>query len=183
MKAKIKIRVVLAIVLCLMYFVASTTDTPKIVAATVMSSETSTELECDDTCFVEEADPVPGRYAVVAPVGRQTIQMITQAPRLDTLAGKTIAIVGGSFMAYVTHPEIKRLILENYPTAKVILLEEIGSAGPFPGPGVTRKSVADFQKKLKSMGVNAVISGWRLWFMYPQRDGLEHSCEYIGIRQ
>lgn len=182
MKAKIKIRVVLAIVLCLMYFVASTTDTPKIVAATVMSSETSTELECDDTCFVEEADPVPGRYAVVAPVGRQTIQMITQAPRLDTLAGKTIAIVGGSFMAYVTHPEIKRLILENYPTAKVILLEEIGSAGPFPGPGVTRKSVADFQKKLKSMGVNAVISGnGGCGLCTPKETGSSIAAEYIGI--
>lgn len=99
------------------------------------------------------------KYAVVAPVGKQTIPMITQAPRLDTLAGKTIAVVGGSFMASVTHPEIKRLILKNYPTAKVILLDEIGSAGQYPGPGATSKSKDDFQKKLKEMGVQAVVSG------------------------
>jgi len=124
--------------------------------------KTVTETE---TCTLvpktsESATPAAEmKYAVVSPVGRQTIPMITQAPRLDTLAGKTIAVVGGSFMASVTHPEIKRLILENYPTAKVILLDEIGSAGQYPGPGGTSKSKDDFQKKLKEMGVQAVISG------------------------
>lgn len=54
--------------------------------------------------------------------------MIEMAPRLTTLEGKTIAIVGGSFMARTTHPEIKRLIEKHYPTARVILLDEIGSA-------------------------------------------------------
>ena len=59
--------------------------------------------------------------AVVSPVPRGSIKPIDQAPRLDTLSGKTIAVVGHNFMARVTHPEIKRLILEKYPTAKVIL--------------------------------------------------------------
>jgi hypothetical protein len=95
--------------------------------------------ECDDACLLPGA-PVPaGKYAVVSPVGKQTVEMIKQAPRLDTLNGKTIAVVGGSFMASITHPEIKRLILANYPSAKVILLNEIGSAGPYPGPGVRRE--------------------------------------------
>lgn len=35
-----------------------------------------------------------------------------------SLHGRTIAVVVGSFMASITHPEIKRLILANYPTAK-----------------------------------------------------------------
>jgi len=126
--------------------------------------KTVTETETETCTLVpktsESATPAAEmKYAVVSPVGRQTIPMITQAPRLDTLAGKTIAVVGGSFMASVTHPEIKRLILENYPTAKVILLDEIGSAGQYPGPGGTSKSKDDFQKKLKEMGVQAVISG------------------------
>jgi hypothetical protein len=85
--------------------------------------------------------------------------MIKQAPRLDTLDGKTIAVVGGSFMAGITHPEIKRLILTHHPTAKVILLNEIGSAGPYPGPGVRRDAKDEFQAQLKEMGVQAVISG------------------------
>lgn len=138
-----------------------------------------TDLElCDDTCLVGSAST----YAVVAPVGKQTISMMTQAPRLDTLEGKTIALVGGSFMAHVTHPEIKRLILRNYPTAKVILLEEIGSGGPFPGPGVVRRAKDDFQRKLKEMGVQAVISGnGGCGLCTPKETGSSIAAEYLGI--
>lgn len=108
--------------------------------------------------------------------------MIAQGPRLDTLEGKTIAVVGGSFMAHVTHPEIKRLILQNYPTAKVILLEEIGSAGVFPGPGVVRKAKDDFQRKLKEMGVQAVISGnGGCGLCTPKETGSSIAAEYLGI--
>ena len=133
---------------------------------------------CDDACRVEN----PSTYAVVAPLGRQTVSMITQTPRLDTLEGKTIAVVGGSFMAHVTHPEIKRLILQNYPTAKVILLEEIGSAGVFPGPGVVRRAKDDFQRKLKEMGVQAVISGnGGCGLCTPKETGSSIAAEYLGI--
>jgi len=118
----------------------------------------------------------------VAPVGKQTIPRIAQAPRLDTLAGKTIAVVGGSFMARVTHPEIKRLILQNYPTAKVILLDEIGSAGSYPGPGVIRQAKDDFQKKLKALGVQAVISGnGGCGLCTPKETGSSIAAEYVGI--
>jgi hypothetical protein len=138
--------------------------------------------ECDDACMIPGA-PVPaGKYAVVSPVGKQTVQMIKQAPRLETLDGKTIAVVGGSFMANITHPEIKRLILANYPTARVILLNEIGSAGPYPGPGVTRQSKDEFQKKLKEMGVQAVISGnGGCGLCTPKETGSSIAAEYIGI--
>ena len=108
--------------------------------------------------------------------------MIAQVPRLDTLEGKTIAVVGGSFMAHVTHPEIKRLILQNYPKAKVILLEEIGSAGAFPGPGVVRRAMDDFQRKLKEMGVQAVISGnGGCGLCTPKETGSSIAAEYLGI--
>lgn len=138
--------------------------------------------ECDDACLLPGA-PVPaGKYAVVSPVGKQTIQMIKQAPRLDSLEGKTIAVVGGSFMASITHPEIKRLILANHPTAKVILLNEIGSAGPYPGPGVIREAKDEFQKKLKEMGVQAVISGnGGCGLCTPKETGSSIAAEYVGI--
>lgn len=138
--------------------------------------------ECDDACLLPGA-PVPaGKYAVVSPVGKQTVKMIKQAPRLDTLDGKTIAVVGGSFMANVTHPEIQRLILANHPTAKVILLSEIGSAGPYPGPGVRRASKEEFQKNLKEMGVQAVISGnGGCGLCTPKETGSSIAAEYLGI--
>lgn len=118
---------------------------------------------CDDNvCVIEEHGgvmPVGEIYNVVSPVGKASVKAIEQAPRLGSLDGKTIAIVGGSFMASVTHPELKGLILKEFPTAKVYVLGEVGSAGVFPGPGVRRKSVEEFQAKLKELGVDAVISG------------------------
>jgi len=108
--------------------------------------------------------------------------MLKQAPRLDTLDGKTIAVVGGSFMANITHPEIKRLILTNHPTAKVILLNEIGSAGPYPGPNIRRESKDEFQRKLKVMGVQAVISGnCGCGLCTPKETGSSIAAEYMGI--
>lgn len=114
-------------------------------------------IVCDETCKLEfqtpigEKDsliaPISGevRYAVVSPVGRGTVDMIDMAPRLKTLEGKTIAVVGGSFMASVTHPEIKKLILDKYPTAKVLVLDEVGSAGVYPAPGITRRKKDEFR--------------------------------------
>lgn len=138
--------------------------------------------ECDDACLLPGAPVPPGKYAVVSPVGKQTVQMIKQAPRLDTLHGKTIAVVGGSFMANITHPEIKRLILANYPTAKVLLLDEIGSGGPFPGPGVRRQASEEFQKNLKKRGVHAVISGnCGCGLCTLKETGSSIAAEYLGI--
>ena len=98
-------------------------------------------------------------FKVLSPVGVSSVKPITQAPRLKTLNNKTIAIVGGSFMAHVTHVELKKLILKDYPSAKILLLNEIGSAGPYPAPGVVRQQKDEFVAKLKKFKVNAVISG------------------------
>ena len=111
----------------------------------------------DGTC------PLPSQgeatFSVVSPVPETAIKPMDAAPRLSTLNGKTIALVGGSFMANVTHPELKRLILAEFPTAKVYVLSEIGSAGPWPRPGVVRREKDEFQRKLKEFKVDAVVSG------------------------
>lgn len=143
------------------------------------------QSECNDRCRIETdifSDTTEQRYAVVSPVGRTTVPMLEQAPRLNTLEGKTIAVVGGSFMASVTHPEIKRLILKGYPTAKVILLNEIGSAGVYPAPGITRQAKEEFQRKLREMGVDAVISGnGGCGLCTPKETGSSIAAEYLGI--
>lgn len=147
-------------------------------------------IVCDETCKLADAPPATPAitsedepcYAVVSPLGRASVEMIRQAPRLETLEGKTIAVVGVSFMTSVTHPEIKRLILENYPSARVILLDEIGIAGPYPAPGVTRKAKEEFQVKLKQMGVDALISGnGGCGLCTPKETGSCIAAEYLGI--
>lgn len=123
-----------------------------------------------------------GTYDVLSPMGQSSVEMIELAPRLETLEGKTIALVGGSFMASVTHVELKRLILEQFPTATVYVLSEIGSAGLFPGPGNRKPQVERFQQRLQEYGVDAVISGnGGCGICTPKETGSCIAAEYIGI--
>ncbi len=78
----------------------------------LLSAVSYARVICDTTCHAP--DDGISNYAVVSPVGRSMVQHIDQAPRLTTLDNKTIAVVGVSFMAHITHPEIKRLIEANY---------------------------------------------------------------------
>ena len=139
-------------------------------------------IVCDESCRLADETFAEAGYAVVSPVGQSSVELIDQAPRLESLDGKTIAVVGVSFMTSVTHPEIKRLILENYPTARVILTDEIGICGPYPAPGVRRKSKEEFQQKLRELKVDAVISGnGGCGLCTPKETGACIAAEYLGI--
>ena len=121
-------------------------------------------------------------YTVLSPVPETAVAQIKLAPRLNSLDGKTIALVGGSFMANVTHPELKRLILAEYPKAKVYVLSEIGSAGPYPRPGVVRRGKDEFQRKLMEFKVDAVVSGnGGCGLCTPKETGSCIAAEVIGI--
>ena len=121
-------------------------------------------------------------YAVLSPVPESAVTPIDQGPRLKTFDGKTLALVGGSFMANITHPELKRLILAEHPTAKIYLLSEIGSAGPYPRPGVTRREKDEFQRKLKELHVDAVIAGnGGCGLCTPKETGSCIAAEALGI--
>ena len=145
----------------------------------------TTDAECvDGSCTLPGIvkDEQNGSYAVLSPIGPGTVKKITQAPRLNTLDGKKIAIVGGSFMASVTHPELRRLILNKFPNAKIYLLSEIGSAGPWPAPGVIRHEKDEFQRKLKEYGIQAVISGnGGCGLCTPKETGSCIAAEHLGI--
>lgn len=53
-------------------------------------------LQCDESCAPGATGAV--KYNVVSPVGFSTVDPIEMAPRLTSLNGKTIAIVGEDFM-------------------------------------------------------------------------------------
>lgn len=120
-------------------------------------------------------------YAIVSPVGYHAVEPIKQAPRLDTLQGKTIALVGGSFMASVTHDELRKCIEEAYPTATIYLFQDVGSGGPYSVFGQSRQTV-NFQQKLQQLGVDAVISGnCGCGLCTTKETGSSIAAEYIGI--
>ena len=114
-------------------------------------------FQCDESCDPDATGAV--KYNVVSPVGFSTVEPIEMASRLTTLDNKTIAIVGEDFMYNITHPELKRLIKEHYPTAKVIMYDELPIAGPYPAPGITRASTEEFRQRLIDLHVDAVIAG------------------------
>ena len=135
--------------------------------------------ECKDgVCSL----PAAGGIAVLSPVPEAAVTPIRQGARLKTLDGKVIALVGGSFMANVTHPELKRLILAECPNAKIYLLSEIGSAGPYPRPGVVRREKDEFQRKLRELHVDAVVSGnGGCGLCTPKETGSCIAAEALGI--
>ena len=114
-------------------------------------------FQCDDSCDPDASGVA--KFNVVSPVGFSGIEPIEMAPRLPGLDGKTIAIVGEDFMYNITHPELQRLIKEHYPTAKVIMYDELPIAGPYPAPGITRQSTEQFRQRLINLKVDAVIAG------------------------
>ena len=124
---------------------------------TLFAHAQADRFECNDSCsFPTTNEPT---FNVVSPVGFTTVEPIQMAPRLSTLDGKTIAIVGEDFMYNITHPELKRLILAKYPTANIIMYDELPIAGPYPAPGITRQSTEVFRQRLIDLKVDAVIAG------------------------
>ena len=139
--------------------------------------------ECvDGVCLVPQyADDGSQNYAIVSPVGYHEGAMIEQAKRLDSLKGKTIALVGGSFMAVTTHGELKKCIEKEFPTAKIYMFDDIGQAGPYSVFGQTEKTKA-FQARLKELKVDAVIVGnCGCGLCTTKETGDSIAAEYIGI--
>ena len=135
---------------------------------------------CDTTCHAPEDEF--RNYAVVSPVGRSMVKHIEQAPRLETLDNKTIAVVGVSFMAHVTHAEIKRIIEENYSNVTVLLSDMMGYAGPYAGMGIDREQAKQFKQKLIDYKVDAVICGnGGCGICTPKETGSAIAAEYLGI--
>lgn len=139
--------------------------------------------ECvDGVCFVPKNDEEGNQvYAIVSPVGYHDVSLISQVKRLDSLNGKNIALVGGSFMASTTHNELKKCIEEEFPDSKIFLFNDIGQAGPFSVLGATEKTKT-FQEKLKALKIDAVITGnCGCGLCTTKETGNSIAAEYIGI--
>ena len=114
---------------------------------------------CAVACAADRSlEPVKNEFKIVSPVPTgSTVEMITQAPRLDTLRGKTIALVGGSFSASVTHAVIRDMLVEEFG-CNIYFMEEIGKGGSY-NPINPSAQTKEFQQRLIECGVDAVISG------------------------
>jgi hypothetical protein len=105
-------------------------------------------------------NPVEPVYSVVSPLGDPTVKVVAMAPRLDTLAGKTVCLVWNhAFKADITLPAIEESLKKEYPDIRVIPYSEIDAAIRAAGPEDVAAEAAALQAVLKQKGCNAVISG------------------------
>ena len=129
-------------------------------------------------------DVAKNEYKIVSPVPLgSSIESITQPQRLngeDALNGATIALVGGSFSASVTHRVLADMLIEEYG-CKIYFMDEIGKGGTFNPLNPSAKS-KEFQQKLINLGVDAVISGnCGCGICTVKETGNALAAEYVGI--
>jgi hypothetical protein len=90
-----------------------------------------------------------------------SVAVITMAPRLDTLDGKTVCLVSNqAFQADITLPVIGESLQEKYPDIKIIPYTEIDAALRAAGrENPSAEEAAILQVVLKEKGCAALISG------------------------
>jgi len=99
-------------------------------------------------------------YSVVRPTGDVVHPMITQAPRLDRLEGKTICMTSNEgFKSHVTFPVIEDLLRQKYPNLELIPPADMPRAQKPPAAGTTDEATDAMIAALKQRGCQAVISG------------------------
>ncbi len=146
-----------------------------------LTSITAVENDVATTAEASNDEPQTNEYKIVSPVPLgSSITPITQPARLSTLEGKTIALVGGSFSASVTHRVLADMLIEEFD-CKIYFMEEIGKGGTY-NPLNPSDKAKEFQQKLKDYGVDAVISGnCGCGICTVKETGNAIAAEYIGI--
>ncbi len=149
------------------------------------TSIAAANTDAAQTAAASNEAPATNSYQIVSPVPLgSSIEDITQPARLDgedALRGATIALVGGSFSASVTHKVFSDYLQENYDCTTYYMTDEIGKSGTFNPLSPSDKS-KKFQEKLKEYGVDAVISGnCGCGICTVKETGNALAAEYIGI--
>lgn len=95
-------------------------------------------------------------FDVVWPRATRQIEVAETAPRLDTLDGKTVCELWDFlFRGDEVFDHLERGLKERYPTVNFVSWKEFGSTHGAD----ERQILADLPAKMKSLGVDAVISG------------------------
>ena len=100
-------------------------------------------------------------YEVVSPLGEPVVKMMTMAPRLDTLEGKTIGeIWNGGFRGDESFPIIEKMLRERYPTIKLISYTDFSLVTIASlHPEKKKKTLEALRPQIQEKGCDAVITG------------------------
>jgi len=99
-------------------------------------------------------------YGVISPAGIEVVQRKAAAPRLPSLAGKTVGeLWNGVFKGDETFPILRRALQQKYPGIRIVPYTEFPH---FPGddrPASQRAAALQIATLAKEKGCDAVISG------------------------
>jgi hypothetical protein len=108
----------------------------------------------------EQEFPKNASLKVVSPLGDETVEEITMAPRLDSLEGKTICLVANdSFKSNVTLSMIAESLSKNFTSTKVIPYTDMPRSFNAPPPGTMTEERTALEAALRAKSCDAVITG------------------------
>lgn len=100
------------------------------------------------------------KLAVVIPLGLAVVKSSGSAPRLDTLAGKTIGEVwNGVFKGNYTFPVVRRLLKERFPDLKIVPYTEFPHAPHSDNPARQKELADEVIAIAKRNHCDALITG------------------------
>ena len=100
------------------------------------------------------------KLAVVSPLGLAVVKSAGSAPRLDTLAGKTIGEVwNGVFKGNFTFPVLRKALQQKYPDLKIIPYTEFPHAPHSDNPARQKEVADEVMAIAKRENCDALITG------------------------
>ncbi len=100
------------------------------------------------------------KLSVVSPLGLEVVKSSGSAPRLDTLAGKTIGEVwNGVFKGSFTFPVLRRFLQQKYPGLKIVPYTEFPHAPHSDNPARQKELADEVVAIAQRTGCDALIMG------------------------
>ena len=100
------------------------------------------------------------KIEVVSPTGIEVVKRRGVSPRVADLNGKTVAEVwNGVFKGDQTFPVIRRLLVQKFPSIKIIPFTEFPHMPGGDNPAAQRERAQIVAKIAQEKGAHAVISG------------------------
>jgi len=97
---------------------------------------------------------------VHSPLGGETFEPTTMAPRLERLDGKTIGETwNGDFKGDYTFPIIRKLLQETFTRLKVVPYNEFPYLYGADNPERQKELARDIAARARELGCHALISG------------------------
>lgn len=100
------------------------------------------------------------KLAVVSPLGIEVVKAAGSAPRLPSLAGKTIGEVwNGVFKGNVTFPIVRRVLQQRFPDLKIIPYTEFPHAPHSDNPARQKELAEQVIAIAQKNNCDALITG------------------------